>query len=184
MARQIIVNFFAGPGAGKSTLALLVTGYLKLAKISADYLPEVPKCLIWAGNTRDLGDQLYIDAMTYKGLRDWIGPWGPPVIVSDSPLCLHAAYASEAQGKIILDLDRKMREDSNLVFLDFFVVRGQKSYTEIGRIHSKEEAHELDNKIFRIAQSQAGLIAISPWHNLEPTIKDIIARVKYAQEGA
>jgi hypothetical protein len=184
MSKQIVVNFFAGPGAGKSTLALLTTGYLKLAKISADYMPEVPKSLIWAGNTRDLGDQLYIDAMTYKNLRDWIGPSGPPVIVSDSPLCLHAVYAPDQQAQLILNLDWDMRANPDLVFLDYFVLRGNKGYTEVGRIHSHEEAKELDNLIFKLAYKQCdNLITITPW-DTDPsqTVKGIVAKVRTLQE--
>jgi adenylate kinase family enzyme len=56
----IIVNLFAGPGAGKSTGAAYVFAKLKLAGIDCEYVSEFAKDKVWENNSEVFKNQFYI----------------------------------------------------------------------------------------------------------------------------
>ena len=54
----LVVNLYAGPGAGKTTCAWLVAGELKKLGVVTEYVPEYAKELVWDDRT-DLLDGSY-----------------------------------------------------------------------------------------------------------------------------
>ena len=60
MIDTLIVNLFAGPGAGKSTAAAYIFSKLKMAGINAEYVTEFAKDKTWEENQKVLNCQFYI----------------------------------------------------------------------------------------------------------------------------
>lgn len=64
-----VVNLFAGPGAGKSTLATGVFHELKLQGINCEYVSEIAKDLTWEKRHNSLNFQLYVFAKQHRDIE-------------------------------------------------------------------------------------------------------------------
>ena len=97
----LIVNFFAGPGAGKTTCAWEVAAELKKRNIVTEYVPEYAKELVW-DERLDLLDGSFNNQMLLfqeqkRRLDRLVGK--VDVVVTDSPLLLSVSYVQEQQGE-------------------------------------------------------------------------------------
>ncbi|GEM_PF-170315 len=143
--QTVVVNCFAGPGAGKTTCAWEIASELKKRGIEAEYVGEYAKELVWDGNTELLDgslksqQQLY-DVQTHRVQR-LLGK--VDVVVTDSPAILGAMYLkqpnAEFESRIIKDF--KLQHNFNL-----FINRGD-TFQQTGRIHNLEESKIIDNNI-------------------------------------
>lgn len=85
------VNLFGGPGSGKSTAASGLFHEMKKHWISAEYVPEFAKELVWSDSHHMLSEQNYIFAEQERRLNRLRSK--VEVAVSDSPLLLSSFYA-------------------------------------------------------------------------------------------
>lgn len=144
--RPLIVNLFAGPGAGKSTTAALVFGQLKLRGFSVELVTEVAKDLTWEGayNRRAFAPLLLAEqAWRIARVVNQVD-----VVVTDSPLLMQLAYADHYAGfeALAMDLHRRFGDDLN------YVIERTPShpYVRCGRTETEEEARLLDERICRL----------------------------------
>ena len=70
----IIVNLFAGPGAGKTTCAWEIASELKKRNIQAEYVPEYAKELVWDEKTGTAGRKLKKPEEAFPGAKSPTGP--------------------------------------------------------------------------------------------------------------
>lgn len=91
----LVVNFYGGPGTGKSTTAALTFGKLKQRDVSAELVTEFAKDLVWEGRST-IECQPYIFGKQLWRLERLLGQ--VEVVVTDSPLLLCAIYG-ENLGK-------------------------------------------------------------------------------------
>jgi hypothetical protein len=137
----LTVNFFAGPGAGKSTAATGVFSNLKLAGENAELVTEFAKDCTWEGNKAALTCQPYITGTQIWRVQRAI-QGGAQIVVTDSPVLLGAAYVAPLDPTALVCLQEHARYPS----INFFVVRAQR-YQTVGRTHTEAEAVVLDAKI-------------------------------------
>lgn len=142
MSNTIVVNLFAGPGAGKSTLSAYIFSELKFAGINCELAPEFAKDLVWEGRLNTLSNQIYVfgkQLHRIKRLMDQVD-----VIICDSPIILSAYYKpkelSETFDKLIFEEFDKFRN------LNYFVTR-IKPYNPKGRIQTEDEAKQVDYEL-------------------------------------
>ena len=90
MKRTKIINLFAGPGAGKSTIASGLFHEMKKRHIKCDAPYEFPKELAWNESNKEIKDQLYVIANQHRGIVRSYGI--VDYIILDSPLLLSLAY--------------------------------------------------------------------------------------------
>lgn len=70
----IIVNLFAGPGAGKTTCAWEIASELKKRNIQAEYVPEYAKELVWDEKRELLDGSLKTrGSFSRSKITDWPG---------------------------------------------------------------------------------------------------------------
>ena len=95
-----IINLFAGPGAGKSTIASGLMYELKKQHISADNPYEFPKNLAWDENMGAIKDQFYITANQHRNIVRSYGK--VDFVVCDSPILFALVYKEKYKKKVIL----------------------------------------------------------------------------------
>lgn len=139
-----VINFFAGPGAGKSTLAAELFVALKRRGEAVDLVTEYAKDLVWERRNNVLADQLYIFAKQRRRLIR-LQESGVAWAVTDSPLLFSCLY-----GKTSLTFRALVQEEFDEFANINFFVRRKKAYVELGRMHTEAEACALDTRARRL----------------------------------
>ncbi len=149
VSKTLVVNLFAGPGAGKTTCAWAIASKLKMLHINTEYVSEYAKELVWDGKLEELKDQMKVSTMQHnriKRLYDKVD-----VIVTDSPVLLGLYYGegklSEVQRAVISNW-HKETESFNL-----FIQRGN-YYEQAGRLEDKQAAEGVDAELRRILYNE------------------------------
>lgn len=145
----IIVNLFAGPGAGKSTGAAYVFAKLKLAGIDCEYVSEFAKDKVWENNSEVFKNQFYITGKQSFKISRCFGK--VDVIITDSPIALGALYARDDQPMLkaasLEDFEKYHRNNFN------FVINRVKPYNPNGRNQTENEAKEIDGNTTKFLES-------------------------------
>lgn len=139
--KTICLNFYAGPGAGKSTIASAVFSELKKRHINCELITEFAKRKVWEGNYGCLENQLYITAKQQYLM--WTVSKHVNLIITDSPLLLGSIYGNDdLLNQIIF---REYRKFHNI---DVYLTRNPKAkYQSNGRMQTHHEAIIKDNEI-------------------------------------
>jgi predicted ATPase len=142
--KTLVVNLFAGPGAGKSTLAAGLFAQLKLAGVSAELVTEYAKEKTRRQETTTLFHQPYVTVKQW--FRQCAADGQVQVIVTDSPILLGLIYRGRGCTP---SFDRYVLE----LFHEFwnynvFVVRDPKdAYSGDGRNQTPDEAKLKDRQL-------------------------------------
>ena len=147
MKKTKVINLYAGPGAGKTTTATKLFGYLKSNYIDCELIHEYVKEWVWEGKKILDTDQVLILANQHRKERLLYNK--VEYIVTDSPMWLVAIYEKELSSSPYIAMtiiDKFLKSSKNVEHLHVFLNRGFK-YDPKGRNQSEEEAIELDNKI-------------------------------------
>lgn len=148
MRKTYIVNYFGGPGSGKSTLSAGLFYKFKMIGLDCEIITEKAKDLTWEKNWTGLrcqpwvsGSQLYRQERL-EGQVD--------LVMTDSPILLGLLYYKEENKDIKYHFERFIIETfKSKNNINVFVQR-QKSYNPNGRNQTEEEALEIDNITKRI----------------------------------
>lgn len=136
-----VINFWAGPGAGKSSTMAQIFALLKWEGVNCEMAPEFAKELVWGKRFNTLDDQLYVFAKQHHRL--WRLKDQVDVILTDSPLPLSIIYDT-SQNMLFHDfvMDRFNQYDN----INYFLER-TKPYNPAGRMQTEKEANGIDIKI-------------------------------------
>lgn len=145
----VVVNMFAGPGAGKTTCAWIVASELKKRGFITEYVSEYPKELVWDRNMEMLDGskehQLQILQEQEHRLQRLDGQ--VDFVVTDSPLLLNTLYLTQGT-------EPEKQKYADAVYGRFsryhnfsVVIQRGASFETAGRIHDLEESRKLDNEI-------------------------------------
>ena len=139
----ILVSFYSGPGAGKTTLASAVFSQLKMRNINSEYVPEFAKELVWQENQHILNNQLYVTGTQIKRLNDLRNK--VDVIVTDSPPEIGLFYTEYPviREAVFHEAKRCTGAFRNLRYM----VRRADDYLTDGRNESREQAVEIDKQV-------------------------------------
>lgn len=144
-----IINLFAGPGAGKSTLAAEIFHKLKTYGRSVELVREYVKDWAWEGRKIKPFDQFYITAQQFK--RESVLYGKVDYIITDSPVVLGSFYEEYYQNSEILwpSIERLMKDlDSQKItrHCNFFISRNKK-YVHSGRFETEDQARAIDTEL-------------------------------------
>lgn len=176
---MICINFYGGPGIGKSTLAARTFAMLKAQGIRSEFVGEFAKDLVYDKAYDVMADQTYLFAQ--QNHRLWrLKNSGVEVAVCDSPLLLNIAYNQDPNNGYF----NQFVVDTYKRYVNFdYVLERNPEYWEIDkRGGDVQDAIKMDNKI--------DAILLDVWHNFPQKVdisceqyvyhfvQDIIARVE------
>lgn len=173
----LVVNLFGGPGAGKSTMAHLITGLLKSLGVECEYAGEWAKDMVFEGRTSVFRNQLYISAKQDYKIDRIVGH--TKVIVTDSPILIGAVFENDPKFTELMVKRFKKYNNYNIL-----VDRTGVPFSGVGRNEkSVEEAVPFD-----IAQEQLLLNNNLPYvvergglSNCQKVVMDIMGRLVAGQ---
>lgn len=141
-----VINFFGGPGCGKSTTASWLFHQLKTYNgygLRCEYVTEFAKDLTYEENYKALSCQEYVFGNQLWRMKRLKGK--TDVVITDSPLLLSIFYD-----------DRQLEPFENVVLTNFddfeninIFLERPSEYKEDGRNESEYEAKEIDKNIIR-----------------------------------
>lgn len=142
------INFYGGPGTGKSTTATWLFSELKLRSKSVEYIHEYAK--FWAYDQRKIHkfDQTYLFGKQMQNEYRYLTR-GVKNIITDSPVLLAAVYAEVNGSTAIAESLAKICQeyDNEYPALDILLERGDKPYVEEGRYQTRDQAMHVDELI-------------------------------------
>jgi len=147
-----IINFFGGPGIGKSTQASGLFTEMKKHHMSVEYTYEFPKEVAWEGNISQLKDQFFITANQHRNISRLYGK--VDYIIVDSPIILGcfyeqrygdgypaSHYGMSGLSKFLWSLFKQYDN------INILLTRNNETYDPNGRMQDLNEAIEIDNDI-------------------------------------
>lgn len=150
---SLIINFFGGPGIGKSTQASGLFTEMKKKHMDVETTYEFPKVVAWEENFLAIKDQFYITANQHRNISRLYGK--VKYIIVDSPIILGLIYKDRySKGP---EYPAKFYDDSFDTFilnlfrkyecLNILLTRNDSTYDENGRFQDLTEAKEIDDDI-------------------------------------
>lgn len=152
MKKTIVINLFAGSGAGKSTTAAALYAAMKLRGYHVELVREYIKEWAWAGRKPDRYDQIYI-------MGKQIHAESPlyhkvDYIITDSPFLLSPFYeqhnfpdaADRLPCKKAAFAFKRWAEQNDIEYINFFLVR-KKKFDPRGRYETEEQAIQIDDEL-------------------------------------
>lgn len=149
--KPLMINFYAGPSAGKSVAALELTAALKKAGYNVEYVSEYAKELVLEGRTSELNDQKHVTDEQYKRFTRIRN--SADIIVTDSPVLLGLVYG---EGKISDEYKKQIRGyyDTFDNFNMLITRPKDATFQTEGRVHDEKQSLELDGKIKAMLDAQ------------------------------
>lgn len=150
---SLIINFFGGPGIGKSTQSSSLFTEMKKTHMDVELTFEYPKIVAWEENFSAIKDQFYITANQHRNISRLYNK--VKYIIVDSPIILGMVYKDfydtgtsypssfydDSFDNFILNLFKKYNS------LNILLIRDDKTYNENGRFQNLNEAKDIDQQI-------------------------------------
>lgn len=157
MKLKKVINIFGGPGAGKSTLAYKLTGWMKENGYNVDFISEYAKQMVYENRMNVLEqDQLYVFAKQHRKiltLKDTV-----EYIVTDSPFIQGIVYLNKSVYNKSHFTDLILDTYNSYPNLNIYLDRSDRfKYDTSGRYQDEEGAKDLDFEIY-YAMNNIGII--------------------------
>lgn len=156
---MIVINFYGGPGIGKSTLAAEMFTVLKKNGIKTELVGEFAKDLVYDRAYNVMADQHYLFAQ--QAHRLWrLDQSGVEAAVCDSPLLLTLAYNKDPNNgyfnEFVMDTYKRYMN------FDYILQRNPEYWEKDKRTGGVDRGIYMDSKI--------DAILMDVWHNLPEKI--------------
>lgn len=150
---SIIINFFGGPGIGKSTQSAELFTLMKKNHMDVELTYEYPKIVAWEENHSTIKDQFFITANQHRNISRLYGK--VKYIIVDSPIILGSVYKEiytlepeypsafydESFDLFILNLFKKYNN------LNILLRRDDSTFNQNGRFQNLNESKKIDDTI-------------------------------------
>ncbi len=167
----LVVNLFAGPGTGKSTMAAGLFYKLKTAGITCELVGEYAKDIFYEGDTQKIADQIYVFAKQQRRvlrLADKVD-----VVICDSPTILGLAYMPDHYPPCFAQLVKWQFDQYRN--MNIFLER-KKAFNPKGRFHNEQQSKQKDVEIQELLHSNSIEYSTVPGNDegLEQVFKSIM----------
>lgn len=147
----IVINAFAGPGAGKTTSCLEIAEKLKKQGFVTEYVQEYAKELVYDNHLTMLdGHYEHQFAILNEQMKRINRLYGKvDFIVTDSPILLNNTYLNEDKNtKVYSAYTDCVNKLYGLYYnFNYFVERDTSAFEKEGRIHNLEQSIAIDNEL-------------------------------------
>jgi hypothetical protein len=145
------INFFAGPGGGKSTQSARMFADMKAEGMPAEFVPEYIKRWAYLGHSPKGFDQYFVTAQQMHSEDIVLRSIPEAIAVCECPLFLGVCYAAKYKvpGWRILG-DMAMEFEAAYPSLNILLVRGSLPYKDKARFEKRSEALEMDRHILNM----------------------------------
>ncbi|MCQ4021731.1 MULTISPECIES: AAA family ATPase [unclassified Ruminococcus] len=142
----IVINAFAGPGAGKTTSCLEIAEKLKKQGYVTEYVQEYAKELVWDNQLELLDGSIERQFDILQEQLNRVDRLYGKVdfIVTDSPVLLNATYLQEHNSEYIRAVQEIYSHFDNF---NYFVERDVTTFENEGRIHNLEQSLQIDQEL-------------------------------------
>ncbi|MFB5634980.1 MAG: AAA family ATPase [Candidatus Nitrosomaritimum aestuariumsis] len=148
-----VINFFAGPSAGKSTIAAALFHKMKIEGFNVELVTEFAKDIVYDERFSIFKRQDYMFAQQRHRLERLRGK--VDFVITDSPLLLIMVYSEDQATwrKSTNDLFKSfiynvaVNEYDNI---NLFIQRPDKGFRSDGRIHDLEDSIRVDKSILTL----------------------------------
>lgn len=141
----MIINFLAGPGAGKSTLAAGLFYNLKMHGINCELVREYAKDLAWSGELENTNNEI-ITGRQFLMVSEMAK--NVPLVVHDTSILLGAVYG--VNPSYCIQLESQLTESINV-----FVARSRYvKFQQAGRLQNEAESRAIDDKIIKFLHNR------------------------------
>lgn len=146
-----VINFFGGPGCGKSTTTAGLFYTMKKKHYKVEMVTEYAKELVWENSREVLADQLYLLANQNRRLERLRGK--VDFVIADSPLLIAAHYGKlyGNHPEIIVPLCYDIFHTYENIN---FVIGRIKPYFKLGRLGDEEQARQADESILQLLKDE------------------------------
>ena len=145
---MVNINFFAGPGTGKSTMSAGLFHHMKKKDYKVEYIQEYAKELTFGKDFTRLGDQLLILGEQHHRMHRLKGQLD--FLIHDSPFVMGMTYLQDdihLPKKTYKKLITKMFKSYNNINIFLERDTGAHKYQEYGRTQTLEDAIKKDAEI-------------------------------------
>lgn len=162
--KTLIVQFFGGPGTGKSTMAARIFAELKENGYITELATEYAKDMVWQESFHVMLNQLYLFGKQHHRIWRLLGK--VDIIVTDAPLLMGLVYGdiSDAQRNLVIEKHNELRT------VNFLLLR-QGKYHDAGRTQTEKEAKKLDEDIENVLRDN------DPFFYMMPADKTSIPKI-------
>jgi len=140
------INLFAGPGAGKSTLAAEIFAHFKKQGKSVELVTEFAKDLVWENRQSTLEIQPYVSMKQFRNLARLKGK--VDYVVTDSPIIKDSVYARryaaelpQSFHELLFFLHHNLGDSINIL------LTREHAYNSEGRYQDEQEAIDIDKEL-------------------------------------
>ena len=174
MKQTKVINFYGGPGSGKSTQASGLFYKMKAQGYSVELVNEFAKECVWEGNVPMLKDQLWVLAHQHRKLvrlRDKVD-----YIITDSPVLLSIVYRNVYDGPMYTEvMDHLALECYHLYDNINIVLKRRDQFDAVGRAQDRAHSEQIDKDILDVLN--ANNFAYTALHVTENTVDSILDRL-------
>jgi hypothetical protein len=138
--KPLLVNFFGGPGCGKSTLMAASFADFKWLDKNVEMAPEFAKQLCWEERTKTVKNQHYVLCKQHQCIARLID--NVDIIITDGPLLLSMYYREQDDMTEVFN-QYALALHNSFINLNYFIER-KKKYNPKGRYQNEVEAKQAD----------------------------------------
>lgn len=175
--KTLCVNFFAGQGAGKSTIATTTQGMLKMHNVNSEYTAEHAKDLAWEGRLSLKLNQMHLFAEQHN--RQFRLNGQVDCIITDSPLPLCSVYQQPFDSLFHAMVMREFKKYENI---NFYIKR-VKPYNPAGRLGDLKRGEDIDEKtMIMLDNEQIPYVVVNgDWCGANTVLKNVLERLNIKQ---
>lgn len=171
----LVVNFFGGPGAGKSTTAAAVFAECKRRGLVAELVTEYAKDRVWEESFRTLQNQIYVFGKQQHRL--WRVRDRNDVVVTDSPILLSLYYG----GDLSLAFRALILEEHRKCWSFNVLLERVKPYVPVGRVQTETQAQEIDRTLAQLLKENE--VPYTTLRGDESAWKDCVDKIERALDS-